>query len=68
MFVNIFITFITLNPVVIATMRSVPERERSLAIGLRLFISQLAGNIPGPIVLGYFIDRICLVWDKDCGG
>eukprot|EP00092_Neocalanus_flemingeri_P059873 GFUD01071710.1.p1 GENE.GFUD01071710.1~~GFUD01071710.1.p1 ORF type:complete len:633 (+),score=108.15 GFUD01071710.1:143-2041(+) len=68
MLLNVFISFITLNPVVIASMRSVPDRQRSLAIGLQLFVRQAAGNIPGPIILGYFLDKTCWLWDKDCGG
>ena len=67
LFLGVIMTFITHNPVVVSCMRSVSERQRSIALGVRLFICQICGNIPGPIILGYFIDNSCRIWNQNCG-
>lgn len=67
MFVNVFITFIVIPPLLIAGMRSVAVRERSLEVGLQTIISSMVGNIPGPMLFGYSLDQACLLWDHQCG-
>ena len=54
-------------PSTMATLRSVGDEERSLAIGLQNIVIRLLGSIPGPVMFGYFIDRTCLLWDIGCG-
>ena len=67
MFVLIFLTFWVTMPSTMATLRSVGDEERSLAIGLQNIVIRLLGSIPGPVMFGYFIDRTCLLWDIGCG-
>jgi organic anion transporter 4A len=66
MFVNVFITFIVVPPLLIAGMRSVDASEQSLEVGLQTVLSSLVGNIPGPVAFGYSLDRACLLWDHSC--
>ena len=66
-FVLIFLTFWVTMPSTMATLRSVGEDERSLAIGLQNILIRLLGSIPGPVMFGYFIDRTCILWDSSCG-
>ena len=66
-FVLIFLTFWVTMPSTMATLRSVGDEERSLAIGLQNIVIRLLGSIPGPVMFGYFIDRTCLLWDINCG-
>ena len=67
MFVLIFLTFWVTMPSTMATLRTVGEEERSLAIGLQNIVIRLLGSIPGPVMFGFFIDRTCLLWDIGCG-
>ena len=66
-FILIFLTFWITMPSTMATLRSVREHERSMAIGLQSVIIRLIGSIPGPVLFGYFIDRTCLLWETSCG-
>ena len=66
-FLVVFMTFLLMLPLVIACMRAVERTERSLAVGLQTCLWRLVGAIPGPIAFGYFVDRTCILWDKDCG-
>ena len=47
--------------------RSVPESQKAYAMGVSTAILRLGGNIPGPILIGAFIDQSCLLWDNSCG-
>ncbi|KAH9399317.1 Striatin-interacting protein 2 [Tyrophagus putrescentiae] len=58
---------ITQMPVVMITLRSVEEEERSLALGMQFVLFRLFGYIPSPIVFGNVIDSTCLVWKAHCG-
>ena len=66
-FILIFLTFWITMPSTMATLRSVRDHERSMAIGLQSVIIRLIGSIPGPVLFGYFIDRTCLLWEPSCG-
>jgi len=61
---NIFCTFMTSMPNVIATLRAVEPVHRSLALGVESIVFRLAGSIPGPILFGTLIDNTCVLWDK----
>ncbi|XP_066270044.1 solute carrier organic anion transporter family member 4C1-like [Branchiostoma lanceolatum] len=50
-----------------ATLRCVPESQRSLALGVQTIILRFLGSIPGPIVFGRIIDSTCLLWQEKCG-
>ena len=44
-------------------MQCVQSDEKTMAIGLQSLI-QVLGAIPGPIIVGYFIDKSCLTWNS----
>ncbi|EDV19628.1 uncharacterized protein TRIADDRAFT_11683, partial [Trichoplax adhaerens] len=49
-----------------AILRSVPESQRSYAMGLNWAFLRLAASMPGPIIVGIFIDQSCILWTKNC--
>ncbi|EDV19391.1 uncharacterized protein TRIADDRAFT_33605 [Trichoplax adhaerens] len=49
-----------------ALLRSVPENQRVYALGVSSAMIRLAGNLPGPILIGAFIDYSCLLWGNEC--
>ncbi|RDD42635.1 Solute carrier organic anion transporter family member 4C1 [Trichoplax sp. H2] len=51
-----------------AMLRSVPESQRAYAMGFNWVFLRLIASIPGPIIVGAFIDRSCTLWTKDCDG
>ncbi|EDV19629.1 uncharacterized protein TRIADDRAFT_968, partial [Trichoplax adhaerens] len=51
-----------------AMLRSVPESQRAYAMGFNWVFLRLVASIPGPIVIGAFIDRSCILWAKNCNG
>merc|ERR1719402_1833058 len=53
-------------PLVVVSLRSVDKEDQSLALGLQNIVVKLIGSIPGPILFGYFIDQVCLLWEPDC--
>ncbi|XP_055871891.1 solute carrier organic anion transporter family member 2A1-like isoform X3 [Biomphalaria glabrata] len=66
MFIAAFVTTLALMPTFIASVRSVQDREKPIAIGLSAFSSTLLGWLPGPIIFGALIDTSCIVWNKSC--
>ncbi|XP_066301944.1 solute carrier organic anion transporter family member 4C1-like [Branchiostoma lanceolatum] len=48
-------------------LRSVEERQRSMAVGISSVVGRLLGAIPGPILFGALVDRSCLLWGQTCG-
>ncbi|KAH9526980.1 Solute carrier organic anion transporter member 5A1, variant 2 [Dermatophagoides farinae] len=67
LFIITLVVSITQMPVVMITLRSVDEEERSLALGMQFVLFRLFGYIPSPIVFGNVIDSTCLVWKNHCG-
>ncbi len=63
--VMIFMVFIFMNqvPTTTVTLRSVAERERSMALGFSSVIYRLLGAIPGPLIVGALLDSSCLLWE-----
>ena len=48
--------------------RSVPDNQRSFAMGLQFFILRSFAMLPGPIVVGKIVDSTCLIWKtNECG-
>ncbi|ESO98534.1 hypothetical protein LOTGIDRAFT_174219 [Lottia gigantea] len=52
--------------VFIMLIRSVDEDEMSMAIGLAEFFNSILAWLPGPIVFGKLVDRVCMIWDSSC--
>ncbi|EDV19394.1 uncharacterized protein TRIADDRAFT_974, partial [Trichoplax adhaerens] len=53
-------------PSIEAIMRCVGDDQRSYALGLVSSLVRLAGNIPGPLIIGAFIDQSCILWTQEC--
>ncbi|CAG2161777.1 unnamed protein product [Oppiella nova] len=67
LFVITLVVSITQMPLLMITLRSVEEEERSLALGMQFVIFRLFGYIPSPIIFGNVIDSTCIVWKAHCG-
>ncbi|KAH9487884.1 Solute carrier organic anion transporter member 4A1 [Bulinus truncatus] len=66
-FMIVFV-FITSMPSLTATLRCVPDHQRSFGLGLQWIVARCLGSIPGPIMFGKMFDLACLVWQKRCDG
>ncbi|XP_059174792.1 solute carrier organic anion transporter family member 4A1-like [Physella acuta] len=66
--VMIVFVFITSMPSLTATLRCVPDHQRSFGLGLQWIVARCLGSIPGPILFGKMFDLACLVWQKRCDG
>ena len=48
--------------------RSVPDNQRSFAMGLQFLILRSCAMLPGPIFVGKILDTTCLIWKtNECG-
>ncbi|KAI5612415.1 solute carrier organic anion transporter family member 4A1 isoform X1 [Silurus asotus] len=66
-FVIIFFTFLCSIPALTATLRCVPDSQRSFGLGIQWIVVRTLGGIPGPIAFGSVIDISCLLWQERCG-
>ncbi|XP_026862744.2 solute carrier organic anion transporter family member 4A1 [Electrophorus electricus] len=67
LFVIISFTFLCSIPALTATLRCVPDSQKSFALGIQWILVRTLGGIPGPIAFGSVIDISCLLWQKHCG-
>ncbi|KAJ0069900.1 hypothetical protein NL108_016059 [Boleophthalmus pectinirostris] len=68
MTISAFLTTFSYLAPITATLRCVPERQKSFALGIQWILVRTLGNIPSPIVFGTLIDKACLLWqNKDQG-
>ncbi|CAL1532840.1 unnamed protein product [Lymnaea stagnalis] len=66
--IMIVFVFITSMPSLTATLRCVPDHQRSFGLGIQWIVARCLGSIPGPILFGKMFDLACLVWQKRCDG
>ncbi|KAK3547575.1 hypothetical protein QTP86_025464 [Hemibagrus guttatus] len=66
-FVIISFTFLCSIPALTATLRCVPDSQRSFGLGIQWIVVRTLGGIPGPIAFGSVIDISCLLWQEQCG-
>ncbi|XP_028266760.1 solute carrier organic anion transporter family member 4A1 [Parambassis ranga] len=66
-FVIICFTFLCSIPALTATLRCVPDSQRSFGLGIQWIVVRTLGGIPGPIAFGSVIDISCLLWQDQCG-
>ncbi|XP_049611579.1 solute carrier organic anion transporter family member 4A1 isoform X2 [Syngnathus scovelli] len=66
-FIIIFFTFLCSIPALTATLRCVPDSQRSFGLGIQWIVVRTLGGIPGPIGFGSMIDISCLLWQDQCG-
>ncbi|KAM9506494.1 solute carrier organic anion transporter family member 4A1-like isoform 1-T5 [Salvelinus alpinus] len=67
LFIVIFFTFLCSIPALTATLRCVPDSQRSFGLGIQWIVVRSLGGIPGPIAFGSVIDISCLLWQDQCG-
>uniref|UniRef100_UPI0037E7E35F solute carrier organic anion transporter family member 4A1 n=1 Tax=Semicossyphus pulcher TaxID=241346 RepID=UPI0037E7E35F len=66
-FILISFTFLCSIPALTATLRCVPDSQRSFGLGIQWIVVRTFGGIPGPIAFGSVIDLSCLLWQDQCG-
>ncbi|XP_036447883.1 solute carrier organic anion transporter family member 4A1 [Colossoma macropomum] len=67
LFIIISFTFLCSIPALTATLRCVPDSQRSFGLGIQWIVVRTLGGIPGPIAFGSVIDISCLLWQEQCG-
>ncbi|XP_066527532.1 solute carrier organic anion transporter family member 4A1 [Hoplias malabaricus] len=67
LFIVISFTFLCSIPALTATLRCVPDSQRSFGLGIQWIVVRTFGGIPGPIAFGSVIDFSCLLWQEQCG-
>ncbi|KAG5282741.1 hypothetical protein AALO_G00059430 [Alosa alosa] len=67
LFIVILFTFLCSIPALTATLRCVPDSQRSFGLGIQWIVVRTLGGIPGPIAFGSVIDISCLLWQDQCG-
>ncbi|KAM4609729.1 solute carrier organic anion transporter family member 4A1 [Polymixia lowei] len=67
LFIIISFTFLCSIPALTATLRCVPDSQRSFGLGIQWIVVRTLGGIPGPIAFGSVIDISCLLWQDKCG-
>ncbi|KAL1021224.1 hypothetical protein UPYG_G00010370 [Umbra pygmaea] len=67
LFIIISFTFLCSIPALTATLRCVPDSQRSFGLGIQWIVVRTLGGIPGPIAFGSVIDISCLLWQDQCG-
>lgn len=50
----------------LVSVRSVPEKDKTAAMGFGMMMMSMMAFIPSPIFFGWVLDRLCLVWGKTC--
>ncbi|XP_067665011.1 solute carrier organic anion transporter family member 2B1-like [Haliotis asinina] len=58
---------IAIVPGYLVLIRSVAEKDKSMAVGLYSFSVSVLVYLPAPIVYGKIIDTTCIVWNNACG-
>uniref|UniRef100_A0A3Q1GZJ5 Solute carrier organic anion transporter family member n=1 Tax=Anabas testudineus TaxID=64144 RepID=A0A3Q1GZJ5_ANATE len=66
LFIIICFTFLCSIPALTATLRCVPDSQRSFGLGIQWIVVRTLGGIPGPIAFGSVIDISCLLWQDRC--
>ncbi|TRY69950.1 hypothetical protein TCAL_04473 [Tigriopus californicus] len=76
---NVFATFgITMFVVMIlgstgrignmlVALRCIEIRDKSLSVAFNVIFLSLLAMLPGPVVYGFLIDNICILWQEECG-
>nr|XP_054754598.1 solute carrier organic anion transporter family member 4A1-like [Lytechinus pictus] len=67
-FLQLLGTFLALVPSTMASIRCVSHDQRSFALGIQSLYFRAFGTIPGPVVFGALIDRVCVLWQDSCDG
>ena len=68
LFIGIVLLFFNNIPFIKLTLRSVADKDRTVALGIQSVIVRVFGQLPGPLVVGLFFDLNCILWQETgCG-
>ena len=68
LFFAIILLFYNNIPYLKLTLRSVSDKDRTVALGIQSLITRIFGQLPGPLAIGGIFDLNCILWQETgCG-
>ncbi|XP_061596416.1 solute carrier organic anion transporter family member 2B1 [Cololabis saira] len=62
-----FIASFSQTPSYMMILRTVPNEDKSFAVGVQYMLFRVLAFMPGPVLYGSAIDTTCILWGKKCG-
>ncbi|CAH1775346.1 unnamed protein product [Owenia fusiformis] len=65
-FIVVTLTFMVSPIGMSASLRVIPDAQRSYSVGIKWVIMRFLGTVPGPILFGAIFDIACRQWQEKC--